>query len=398
MRIRYYLKHPDRESLLSVRYRHRGIAYQFSTGLRIDPKTWDGRRISVRRDTNITLNNNRYLDRVETALVEAHSELLASDRLTLANLKELFLLKSGQKKPQSQYLIDFLDKIIAERKASGMYKPGSVKVLETARKKLYDYESYRGSHHTFDEITPGDFLAGFLDFMDGFKKNYINKVVSILKMSMDIALDREYHSNRKHQSKNFRVPQEKVFNIYLDEDELMKIYYLDLTDSPGRERTRDLFIIASYTGLRYSDVSRLRREQILNDQIRVKTVKTAQQLVIPLSPLVRIILQKYDYQPPQAVANQRMNVQLKEICERANIDTPVMKDGTVYKKFDLVSSHTARRSFATNAYKRNVPTLAIMAITGHTTEKSFMKYIKITPEQYAELMAKNPFFSMMRAK
>ena len=61
-------------------------------------------------------------------------------------------------------------------------------------------------------------------------------------------------------------------------------------------------------------------------------------------------------------------------------------------KFELISSHTARRSFATNAYLQNVPTISIMKITGHRTEKSFLKYIKISQEDNANKLISHPFF------
>ena len=64
-----------------------------------------------------------------------------------------------------------------------------------------------------------------------------------------------------------------------------------------------------------------------------------------------------------------------------------------YKKYELVSTHTARRSGATNMYIAVIPTLAIMKITGHKTEKAFLKYIKISEEENAEMLAKHCFFN-----
>jgi len=52
----------------------------------------------------------------------------------------------------------------------------------------------------------------------------------------------------------------------------------------------------------------------------------------------------------------------------------------------MVTTHTARRSFATNMYKMGIPSITIMAITGHRTETAFLKYIKVTPQEHAEKM------------
>jgi len=96
-----------------------------------------------------------------------------------------------------------------------------------------------------------------------------------------------------------------------------------------------------------------------------------------------------------------MNRYLKELGEVAGIDEPVIitrtqggeKVSETKRKFELISTHTARRSFATNAYKAGVPSLAIMTITGHKTEEAFMRYIQVSKEENAVLMAKHPFFN-----
>ena len=86
------------------------------------------------------------------------------------------------------------------------------------------------------------------------------------------------------------------------------------------------------------------------------------------------------------------NRKIKKICRKAGIIQEVFikksskgRQLTIkLKKYELVSSHTGRRSFATNAYLAEIPTLDIMAITGHRTEKSFLKYIKVSKSQFAE--------------
>lgn len=64
----------------------------------------------------------------------------------------------------------------------------------------------------------------------------------------------------------------------------------------------------------------------------------------------------------------------------------------VLKKHDLITAHSAKRSFATNAYLQNVPTIFKMKIIGHRTEKSFLKYIKISQEDNANKLVNHPFF------
>jgi integrase len=177
---------------------------------------------------------------------------------------------------------------------------------------------------------------------------------------------------------------------------------MNLKTQPRLDRVRDLFIIGCYTGLRFSDLKQLKDENLTDNRtrIRIRTEKTGELVIIPLHPFVKAILRKHNGIPPEALTNQKMNDYLKEIGEWAGIDETVVLHFTkggqrvteTYKKYQLITTHTARRSFATNAYLQDVPTISIMKITGHRTEKSFMKYIKISQEDNANKLINHPFF------
>ena len=100
------------------------------------------------------------------------------------------------------------------------------------------------------------------------------------------------------------------------------------------------------------------------------------------------------------VSAKAINDMIKDICCLAKINESVLINENIggknkqktYKKWQLVSSHTARRSGATNMFKAGIPSISIMKITGHTTEKSFMKYIKISAEENADLLSQHEFF------
>jgi integrase len=96
-----------------------------------------------------------------------------------------------------------------------------------------------------------------------------------------------------------------------------------------------------------------------------------------------------------------MNIYLKELCQRAGFSERIelgrtkggLRETRVLEKWELVTTHTARRSFATNAFLAGVPTISIMKITGHKSESVFMKYIKVSTEQNALLLLQHPHFS-----
>ena len=148
---------------------------------------------------------------------------------------------------------------------------------------------------------------------------------------------------------------------------------------------------------------RLREENLIDNKtkIKIKTAKTDQVVIIPLHPFVKEIFEKNNGSTPPIISNQKMNDYLKELGEKAELTENVLINSTVggqkqhhtFKKYELITSHTARRSFATNAYLNGVPTISIMKITGHNTEKAFMTYIKMSQEENANKLSNHPFFN-----
>ena len=165
---------------------------------------------------------------------------------------------------------------------------------------------------------------------------------------------------------------------------------------------RDLFVIGCYTGLRFSDLSQISTDNFINNgtQIKLKTEKTGELVVIPLHKTVKEIIKKYNGQIPEAMSNPKMNLHIKRIARMAKIKDKTMtsitkggeKQTTVREKWEQVTVHTARRSFATNMYLLDIPTISIMKITGHKTEKAFLLYIKISQEENANKLLNHPFF------
>jgi len=164
---------------------------------------------------------------------------------------------------------------------------------------------------------------------------------------------------------------------------------------------RDLFLIGCYTGLRFSDFVKIPANciDIENRLIRIKTHKTGKSVVIPIHKTVLNILAKYQGKTenslPPALSNAKMNEYLKDVAEKAELNEIISKAKTKggltlhkhFKQHELVCTHTARRSFATNTYKMGVPIYDIMAITGHTREQTFKNYIKITAAESANVIA-----------
>ena len=220
---------------------------------------------------------------------------------------------------------------------------------------------------------------------------------------MNEATERGINTNLAFRSRYFAKPSEESENIYLTESEIKEIGAIDLSSNRKLESVRDLFLIGCHTGLRYSDYSILKPENIKEGFIETTQQKTGAKIVVPIHTVVERIIKKYKGQLPKSISNQKTNDYLKELgkledkkgkkllpCLNEIVSKTFTKGGVKliesYQKWELLSSHTARRSFATNEYLAGTPTITIMAITGHKTEKAFLKYIKLTPNEHAKLL------------
>lgn len=275
----------------------------------------------------------------------------------------------------------------------------TIKSYRTALHKLEDYQDYSGNKLDWMSFDI-DFYYDFMDFytgIEGLTNNGFGKIIKNLKAILNSATEDGYNTFTDYQHKNFKAVREDVNNIYLSEEEISKLLKLDLSSDKIMERTRDLFVFGCYTGLRFSDFSQVKQEHIVGDILRIKTIKTSEWVNIPILPAVREIMDKYKDNPnnlPKSVSNQTMNRNLKVLGDLAKINDKILKIRNKGKerieenllKYEMICTHTARRSFATNMFKRGVPTRVIMNITGHRTEKAFNSYIKISQDENAELL------------
>ena len=222
---------------------------------------------------------------------------------------------------------------------------------------------------------------------------------------MRAAREENLHGNSTIESRKFRVLTAEVENIYLNETELRAIAAVDLKGEKAKEIARDVFLVGCYTAQRYSDYSTINEGNIRkleNGQTVIDLIqhKTGNHVVIPARPDVLAILAKYGNTLPKSY-EQKVNKHIKEIAREAGIIEPIEieyiengeKKRKTVEKCDLVKTHTARRSGATNMYLAGIPSIAIMKVTGHKTEKEFMKYLKISQEETAIELMNHPYFS-----
>lgn len=270
------------------------------------------------------------------------------------------------------------------------------------------YHAIRPYHSTLNDmkaVNPAleweqidfNFHDDFITYLKAkkYSKNTIASRIKNLKVFCNAALKRGIHNNIAF--KEFKKQTEDSFNIYLNEDELEIINNLDLTNTPYLDRARDIFLIGCWTGCRFSDLHKIKQDNIHGEFIHMEQQKSENRVIIPLHPVVKSIFDKYDGTLPDMISNQKFNKYIKTVCEKAEFTNFISKGITkggkrkteTNEKWQMVTSHTARRSFATNLFKTGFPTLGIMAITGHKTEKAFLSYIKVSAEEHAEMLMKH---------
>lgn len=192
--------------------------------------------------------------------------------------------------------------------------------------------------------------------------------------------------------------------VFLSMNEISRIYYYRFENQDKRkakERIRDLFVLGCLTALRYSDYSTLTKENFQGDYLVKRTKKTNVDVKVPLHDYVKEIFAKYDGKIPNGLCIQYVNKYLKVIMKEIGLNDPVTysftKGGKLVtitrEKWELISSHTARRSAATNMYLTGrMKTLEIMRLTGHRTESNFFRYIRLTNDDTARSISGDMYF------
>ncbi|MDE7153710.1 MAG: site-specific integrase [Muribaculaceae bacterium] len=235
--------------------------------------------------------------------------------------------------------------------------------------------------------------------VEEYSANTVAATFSVMKIWLKQAeedgliTDKSFHSWKSKGS--------DVQHIYLNEEELKAIYNLNFEEilklhpNAKYEETRDIFIVAAHIGIRYGDLASLNKSNwdLVNKTVEVHTHKTGATVLVPLTSTVIEIYKKYKGKFPIPREKGKFNAQLQKIGKLAGIDQTIYIKKNVggkivieeKKKYELISSHTARRSFATNLYLRCKDARLVMNFTGHTTEENFKKYICVDRKEYVDM-------------
>lgn len=413
----FNLKDPkaDKESLIVLRYfisKTEG-RFVFSTGLTISPKDWDKntKMAKAARGRADLSSINRKLQEHVSFLEKTLSDFdLNNIALTKENLKGRFLanFKDEINNFEIKYFTDFVQNFINEipgltnRTTKRSYSPRKIIQYKSTHNRLKDFESFSKNKIRLDHFTLAvyDKLVDFLKTDKGYSLNTVGDIIKNVKVFLNRAEDKGYVLHPDYKKPAFAILREDSVAIALSEAEIEKLFQHDFSKNPRLENCRDLSLIGLWTGLRVSDFLSLPAINAEDKFITVQPKKTKHssgvKVVIPLHHHIKTMVRERGM--PRSISDVKFNKYFKEVCKEVGLTDVVegtkvvkqentgrfRKETGIYPKYQVVSSHTCRRSFATNLYKMNFPAISIMKITGHTTEKSFLTYIKVTPTEHAE--------------
>lgn len=405
----------QRETLIFMVLRFDGNRIKISTEEKILPSNWV--------NSDATTERPGYAKRKHSGYTELNQKILRwfteskelfdkyentyKRKPSADEFKELVLEKLTGATTGQMTLYRFIEKFIEDSKKRVNTKTGkkisesTIAIYQHTLTLLRSFQVKTKNKVDFNLITI-DFYNEFVEYLrteHNFSNNTIGKHIKTLKTFIKKATRKGYNTNLDFQDEDFTVLKEETKAIYLNESELKQMYDLDLSNEPRLDRVRDLFLIGCWTGLRFSDLSSLKHENFKEKKIEIKQKKTGELVPIPFHPVVRSIMKKYQDQPnslPPFISNVKMNEYIKEVAEKLKclkdtVTIETTKGGKTTSvevpRHDLITVHTARRSFASNLYKDKFPSRSIMKITGHKSEKAFQSYLKLTPDEHSDLLA-----------
>lgn len=284
----------------------------------------------------------------------------------------------------------FWDQFVKEQSTANGWSDSTVRSFDSIKKRIV---AFNPSLY-YKDITE-DTLTQLVSFQveQGYKNPTIKKTLSLMSWFLRWSERKGYYKGDA--LKTFKPRLKGVTDrthtvIYLEWAELMKLYEYPFEQRYKRD-VRDVFCFCCFTGLRYSDVAKLRAIDCQEHYINIVTQKTADAIQIELNSFSKEILSRHRYgHRPQdiilpVVSNQKMNVYLKEIGKEIGLDAPVKyvyfiggeRHEEIKPKWELLTTHCARRTFVVTALTLGIAPTTIMEWTGHADMDSMKPYIAI---------------------
>ena len=374
---KFYLKdkNSNNETLILMFFNYNNKVFKYSTKTSVEPRNWNNKTCRVKQQSSHSLELNKQINKIADSIINIYHRMKTNDRVINNKILKEQLDVSLNRQDKEDFFAYMKLYIEQKNELRDTTKRDYLQTFAT----LKEFERNTSYVVSFETIT--------LDFYNRLQKymikdldhslNTFGKRIKTIKSIMNYATEIGVNKNLEYQKKSFKVLSVKTNRIYLTIKEINKLKELNL--SGAKAKTRDAFVLMCYLGLRFSDYNKINHNNISNGFLDITMHKTGERVSIPIHPYALEIIEAYNYILPQ-LSNTKLNKMIKKVCEYANIDDEVVDRGVVSKKYELVTCHTARRSFATNGYLSDVPIRDLMRITGHKKENTFLNYVQVKRE------------------
>ena len=416
--LKYFTKGESNPTTIYMRFVHgRKFDFKKSTSLLVNPKYWNNAQGKVKHLAEFTdkINLQNSLDSLRSEILGRFNTSYANggiiDSDWLRNAIDSYFDQNTDTDlnyltDYTNHFIDLLPYRIQKNGTTGV-STATGKQYRVTLNKILAFEKKKRKRLRVDEVNL-KFHNDFIRFLNQEQKLNLNTIGKYLKCLKTVLKSAKQYGLKVHpdiDKDGFRSTKEKTYFVTLDETEIDTIFNLDLSHRPYLDNARNWLIFGVWTGARVSDLLNFTTDNINNGFLEYTAQKTKQKIMLPVHWQIQSIVDRNDGKLPHRISDQRYNDWIKDVCQLAGIDqmvkgaifitdtksktkkvkTPQRKVVGHYPKWQMVSTHTARRSFATNHYGK-LPTPVIMAATGHTTERMLLQYIQKAPKDNAQAL------------
>lgn len=379
-----------------------GVEVVIATGYKVLVKNWAFDKQRITKDVIKVRNGNQInnqLKELQRVAEETYTDIQGMHKtVTKEMFRELYkrkLFKEATGKDESTLFVSSLSKYIKhEEDLKGRYR---ISMLISALNIIKKFDKYADTL-SFDEFDL-KYCTALIDHMTykiGYSINYTGSIISQIKKYMHLTFKEKLHKNSDFFS--FPIKKVSVFAVALSPEEVEAIRVVPL-EGNKMNRIRDLFMIQCNTGLRFSDVSKLTLSNVQGNKLEVITAKTNREVVIPMNSVVREIRDRYNGFPANLYVSDT-DVMIKQIAKAAKLFRKVKVTkklkgclvSTNKQLWEVISSHTGRRTALTNMYRQGISLEKIRYVSGHSTIKQLLAYIKVDSKENAEELQIHPFF------
>lgn len=420
MKTKFYLRKNSKGFSINFEIRTKDEKLRISTGFILkNEKEWDLRRERVKLPSScieavlINTKINEFHQKVSILFLENNEDtIIESVKLIFSEVFGRQITTEKTCEPVKSYdLLSYYDEFVnnltdkVSLETNKSYSPGAIKNFRNALNRLKDFLKHKNCSSMDFKDFDKSFYAEFIQFMNerNYTVNYIGSCLQKIKTVMNNAYDEKIHDYTEYRyNKSLKKISESIDLPYLDEEEIKCIENVE-TYTDREKRAKEIFLMGCYTGLRIGDLLSFLKKpsQLLENNgiqfIRINQSKTNEEVIIPITRKLESILKKNDHKFPKYLCHAKINKLIKVLSERAGITqnyefhrTKNGKKEIISKpKFELVSTHTARRSFCTNLYLKQMPIQDIMVLSGHKSEAIFKNYIKVDKLENITRVSKN---------